>query len=127
MREAGALAISLVASEKGVIIGHVAFSPVTIGCEDQRWYGLGPVSVWPDRQRKGIGQALIRAGLEQLRRLPAAGVVLIGDPGYYRRFGFANDPALRYGKVPPEYVQRMAFAEAVPRGEIAFHAAFGAS
>ena len=126
LRAADALTISLVAADGGEVVGHVAFSPVTINGENTGWYGLGPVSVSPDRQRKGIGQALIREGLAGLRRRGAAGCVVLGDPAYYGRFGFESDPELRYGDVPPEYFQRLAFTGAAPKGEVAFHAGFGA-
>ncbi|HWA44882.1 MAG TPA: N-acetyltransferase [Hypericibacter adhaerens] len=126
LRAAGALTISLVAVEEGEILGHVAFSPVAVGGIDRGWYGLGPVAVRPDRQRQGIGQALIREGLRRIRQRSAAGVILVGDPGYYARFGFVSDPALRYRDVPSAYIQRLAFTKDVPSGEIAFHAAFDA-
>jgi putative acetyltransferase len=126
LRQAGALTISLVAIQEGALVGHVAFSPVTISGKAIGWYGLGPVSVWPDHQRRGIGQALIRHGLGRLRRMNALGCVLVGDPGYYARFGFVNDPELRYGAAPAEYFQRLAFSQTVPKGEVAFHPAFDA-
>jgi putative acetyltransferase len=97
LRSAGALILSLIAIEDGEIIGHVAFSPVAINGETNGWYGLGPVSVWPDRQGRGIGQALIRKGLDSLRDMNVQGCVVLGDPGYYSRFGFVSDPGLRYG------------------------------
>src|ERR1700761_8569377 len=59
LRTSGALTISLVAIDKAAVIGHIAFSPVTINGEHLHWYGLGPVSVRPDRQRQGIGHSLI--------------------------------------------------------------------
>lgn len=127
LRDAGALTLSLVAVEGDDIVGHVAFSPVTINGRHEGWYGLGPVSVWPDRQAKGIGQALIREGLGELERLGAGGCVVLGDPIYYGRFGFASDPDLRYGDIPPEYFQRLAFAASSPKGEVAYHAGFNAS
>lgn len=126
LRDAGALAISLVATDGDEIIGHVAFSPVTIDGEDHRWFGLGPVSVRPDRQGRGIGNALIRQGLNELRAQGAAGCVLLGDPGYYRRFGFENDPDLRYPAAPPEYFMRLTFGGGDPTGQVEYHAAFGA-
>jgi putative acetyltransferase len=127
LRKAGALTISLVAVDGGVLVGHIAFSPVAINGEANGWYGLGPVSVRPDRQRGGIGQTLIRTGLDYLRAMNAQGCVVLGDPVYYGRFGFVSDPNLRYGNVPPEYFQRLAFRNAVPKGEVSFHPGFDAS
>ncbi|MEO1226301.1 MAG: N-acetyltransferase [Pseudomonadota bacterium] len=124
LRTADALTVSLVATDASQIVGHVAFSPVTIAGENVRWYGLGPVSVWPDRQRAGIGQALIREGLSQLRHLDAAGCVVLGDPAYYARFGFAADPALTYAGAPSRYFQCLSFRPPPPRGEVRFHPAF---
>jgi putative acetyltransferase len=63
LREAGALSLSLVAELDGAIVGHAAFSPVTINGEYLDWYGLGPISVWPALQRQGIGSKLIQDGL----------------------------------------------------------------
>ena len=66
LRAANALAVSLVAEIDGRVIGHIAFSPLTISDGTRNWYGLGPVSVLPEYQRKGIGGALIREGLARL-------------------------------------------------------------
>ena len=92
------------AVEGGAIVGHIAFSEVLIDGEACGWFALGPVAVIPERQGDGIGGALVRAGLARLRAQGAAGRVLVGDPGYYGRFGFAADPALRVDGVPGEYV-----------------------
>jgi putative acetyltransferase len=124
LRDAGALTLSLVAEEQDRIIGHVAFSPVTINGEAGRWFGLGPVSVEPAEQRRGIGQALIQEGLERLRAADSEGCVLLGDPAYYRRLGFVSDPSLRYGEVPAEYFQRVSFTDSEPTGEVRYHPAF---
>lgn len=125
LRQAGALAVSLVA-EDGGIVGHVAFSPVSVDGAAGRWFGLGPVSVRPDRQGQGVGGRLIREGLDRLARLGAEGCVVLGDPLYYGRFGFVSDPGLRYGDVPQEYFQRLALSGEPPSGAVAFHAAFDA-
>ena len=126
LRRAGALTVSLVVEADRELIAHVAFSPVTIDGVQSGWYGLGPVAVLPERQRRGIGQALVRAGLDLLERQGARGCVVLGDPGYYARFGFRSDPALRYGEVPPAYFQRLPFAGERPTGEVAYHPAFDA-
>lgn len=127
LRTAGALTLSLVTTEGGDIIGHVAFSPVMINGEASDWYGLGPVSVWPDRQRTGIGQALIREGLRRLRSLGAGGCVLLGAPAYYRRFGFESDPDLYDGDAPPGAFQRLTLNSSRPSGKVSFHPAFDAA
>ncbi len=126
LRDAGALSVSLVAVDRDEVVGHIAFSPVTIDREDSNWFGLGPVSVRPDRQGEGAGSALIRQGLDILKAQGAAGCVLLGDPAYYRRFGFENDAGLRYEGAPPEYFMRLAFDGAAPAGRVDYHAGFGA-
>jgi len=83
LRHHGQLTISLVAVDGEEIVGHVAVSPVTISSGATGWYGLGPISVWPERQRQGIGSTLVRAALAELRRRETRGCVLLGDPGYY--------------------------------------------
>lgn len=125
LRSDGDLTLSLVAEEDGRIVGHIAFSPVSIGNGAQQWYGLGPVSVAPERQGRGIGARLIRHGLEAMRKQGAAGVVLLGNPAFYGRFGFAHDPALRFPGPPPEYFQRLLFAGDAPAGIVSYAAAFG--
>lgn len=126
LREAGALAISLVAVIDDEAVGHIAFSSVTIDGQHRGWFGLGPVAVRPDLHRRGVGSALIREGLSRLRQAGANGCVLVGDPAYYRRFGFENDPALRYEGLPAEYFMRLAFNDPAPTGRVTFHAGFDA-
>lgn len=115
----GTLTLSLVAIEAEELIGHIAFSPVSIdGCHDG-WFGLGPVSVKPEHQMRGVGAALIRRGIEQLRHRGAAGCVVLGDPDYYCRFGFERDSGLRYEQAPPEYFMRLSLtAEEPPTGVV---------
>jgi putative acetyltransferase len=124
LRAAGALTLSLVAELDGRVIGHIAFSPVTISDGTRDWYGLGPISVLPEYQRRGIGSALIREGLSRLKALGAGGCCLVGHPGYYRRFGFENSPGLTYEGVPPEAFFALSFDGPVPRGRVEFHPAF---
>ncbi len=127
LRAANALTISLVAEVDGRVVGHIAFSPVAVSDGTRGWYGLGPVSVLPEQQRQGIGSALINEGLSSLRRLGAGGCALVGDPGYYARFGFRNSPRLVYEGIPQEYFQVLPFAGEFPQGVVVFHEGFQAT
>jgi putative acetyltransferase len=123
LRAADAIQLSLVAVSDGVVIGNVVFSNVAIDGMSG-WVGLGPVSVRPELQRGGIGSALINAGLDRMRAEGADGCVLVGDPGYYQRFGFKAVAGLRYQGVPDEYVLALPFTGTLPKGAIVFHPAF---
>lgn len=124
LRAAQALTVSLVVVENDKIVGHVACSPVSITPDQANWYGLGPVSVRPDRQGLGIGQAVICAALDELRSLGAAGCVLLGDPAYYHRFGFVSDRALTYRGARSRYFQRLFLGETSAAGDVSFHPSF---
>lgn len=113
------------ATPVGEIVGHVAFSPVQIDGSECGWYGLGPLAVLPDWQRRGIGAALVEAGLERLKAIDAAGCVVLGDPRYYGRFGFEHDPALSYPGLPADHFQRLVLSGQSPSGTVAYPAAFG--
>ena len=125
LRDAKALSLSLIAEDGDEVIGHIAFSPVNIDGAADGWFGLGPLSVRPDRQGIGVGSALILQGLDHLRAQGAAGCVLLGDPAYYRRFGFESDSALLYRGAPPEYFMVISFGGAVPAGWVEYHRGFG--
>ena len=126
LRAAGALTVSLVAELDSLVVGHIAFSPVTMSDGTRDWYGLGPVSVLPACQRQGIGKALIREGLSRLKDLHARGCCLVGHPDYYRKFGFENVPELVLEGVPPEVFFALSFDGHTPQGSVAFHDAFRA-
>lgn len=126
LRAARALTVSLVAELDGRVIGHVAFSPVTLSDGTQNWYGLGPISVLPEHQRKGVGKALIEDGLSRLKDLNARGCCLVGHPEYYRKFGFKNVSGLAHEGVPPEVFFALSFDGPVPQGTVAFHDGFKA-
>jgi len=126
LRAAKSLTVSLVAEVDGRVVGHIAFSPVTLSDGTGNWYGLGPVSVLPDYQRQGIGKALIEEGLSQLKGLKAQGVCLVGHPDYYKKFGFRNAPGLVLEGVPPEVFFALSFDGSIPQGSVTFHAAFAA-
>jgi putative acetyltransferase len=126
LRAADALSLSLVAEIDGRIVGHIAFSPVTMSDGTEQWYGLGPVSVHPDSQRKGIGKALISEGLKRLKEAGGKGCCLVGHPQYYQQFGFENPKGLSHEGVPEEAFFVLPFEGGVPQGEVAFHKAFKA-
>ncbi|MEO8653481.1 MAG: N-acetyltransferase [Ramlibacter sp.] len=127
LRTAKALTISLVAEVDGCVIGHIAFSPVTISDGTRNWYGLGPVSVLPEYQRQGIGKALVQEGLSRLKEMNAQGCCLVGHPEYYRKFGFKNVPGLVLEGVPQEFFFALSFDGHFPQGSVTFHDAFKAN
>lgn len=124
LRDGGALRLSLVATLDDHLMGHVAFSAVTIGGLDRGWWGLGPLSVAPALQRRGIGSALVRSGLRRLGERRVAGCVVLGDPAYYARFGFAPHAGLRLPGPPADHFMACAIEGSVPDGEVAYHPAF---
>jgi len=125
LRKADMLTLSLAAELDGKIVGHVAFSPVSISSEFIGWYGLGPVSVIPELQKQGIGSTLIREGLSLLKERGAKGCVLEGSPKYYQRFGFKSYPGLTYhGSPGPEFFMALPFYEEIPNGSAEYHKAF---
>jgi putative acetyltransferase len=127
LRADKALTVSLVAELDCRIIGHIAFSPVTISDGTRNWYGLGPVSVSPEYQRKGVGKALIQEGLSRLMSLNAQGCCVVGHPEYYRKFGFRNVPGIVIEGVPPEVFFALSFGGDTPEGTVAFHEGFKAN
>jgi putative acetyltransferase len=96
LREAGKLVVSLVAELDGEVVGYIGFSPVSSAAPPPG-FGLAPLAVRPDVQRRGIGGQLVREGLAAIARRGAGFVVVLGDPRYYARFGFG--PAARRGLV----------------------------
>lgn len=126
--------ISLVAAEADGIVGHIMFSPVRLsGAEDVRAMALAPMAVVPERQRSGIGSALVRDGLESCRRHGVEAVFVVGHPAYYPRFGFSL--ASGFGitcefEVPDEAFMVLELVPGALRGrtgQVFFHEAFRAS
>lgn len=96
-----------VAVDRGEVIGHIAFSPVTVDppAPHLSLVGLAPMAVLPGRQRTGVGLSLVRQGLDACRERGVDAVFVLGHPEYYPRFGFR--PAADYGissvyDCPPE-------------------------
>jgi len=124
LRHAGVLTVSLVAEIDGQVVGHIAFSPVTISDGSPDWYGLGPVSVLPEYHRQGIGKALVNEGLSRLKAMGGRGCALVGDPNYYQRFGFRNIPTLIHEGIPQEVFLVLPFDKEIPQGTVVFHEGF---
>lgn len=125
--------ISMVAEAEAQLVGHILFSPVILaGHERLAMAGLAPMAVSPDRQRQGVGSALVHAGLEACRRAGYGAVVVLGHAEYYPRFGFA--PAAGQGigceyDVPPEAFMLLELQPGYLRGAsgtIRYHPAFAA-
>ncbi|TKB50123.1 GNAT family N-acetyltransferase [Ferrimonas aestuarii] len=125
LRSGGDLMLSLVMELEGEIVGHVAISPISIAQSQGNWVGLGPISVLPQHQGLGIGKALMNQALEQLEQQGIAGVVLIGDPAYYNRFGFNDQHHLSYLELPKQFLLAKSFTASEARGEVVYSKAFG--
>ena len=124
LRAARALALSLVAEVDGAPVGHTALSRCDVGLDLEGWFLLGPLGVLPRCQGQGLGSALVRESLNRVRALGARGVVLVGDLGFYSRFGFENVPGLSHPGILDQYVLAAVFHGSVPQGDIMAHAAF---
>ena len=123
--------ISLVAESNKTVVGYIMFSPVSLsGNPDLKIMGLAPMTVTPTHQNNGIGSALVRAGLEQCKKLGFGAVVVLGHPRYYPRFGFL--PSTRFGigceyQAPEEAFMVVELQPGYLRGKsgtIKYHAAF---
>jgi putative acetyltransferase len=124
LRAAEALELSLVAEVDGDVVGHIAFSAASIGDTSEGWFLLGPVAVRPEHQGEGIGRALVESGLAALRSRGACGCALVGDPAFYRRFGFRQHSGTVWDGVPGENVLCISLSGDVPTGEVSHHPAF---
>lgn len=131
LREQAKPIVSLVAEDNGVIVGHIMFSPVSLADNPNlKVMALAPIAVVPRLQGQGMGSALVWEGLEQCRQLGFVGVVVLGHPRYYHRFGFF--PSTRFGiyseyEVPEEVFMAMELqSEALSgkTGRVKFHVAF---
>ena len=93
LRSNGAALFSLVATWNGRVVGHIMYSPLSVG--EVTGAGLGPLAVLPEHQRRGIGSELVKAGNQRLRETGCPFIVVLGHPAFYPRFGFI--PASTYG------------------------------
>ena len=125
LREADALTPSLVLVENGRVVGHIAFSPAVAGDGSEPWFALGPVSVLPSHQGRGLGSQLIERGLSEIQTAGALGCILLGNPAFYGRFGFEVAPKNAPIGMPGEFFQVKRWGNVEPFGRFAFHSGFG--
>lgn len=117
LRAGGAAALSLVATKAGQVVGHIMFSPMSVG--DRSGVALAPIAVQPEHQRRGIGGALITAATQRLHDTGCPFVIVLGHPDYYPRFGFvpASTRAVRCEwEVPEEAFMVVVLDEQAMRG-----------
>lgn len=124
LRERGELVLSLVAELQDEVVGQITFSPAQMADDSTPWFALGPVSVLPALQSKGIGGALINQGLDEILKLGALGCILTGNPVYYSRFGFEFAPEHAPANEPAEFFMLKCFTAVRPRGTFRFSASF---
>ena len=124
LRRGGLLALSLVSEIGGEVVGHIAFSEVDISDGASGWFGLAPLAVSKRVRRRGVGSALVRGGLQRLRDRTASGCVVLRDPAFYARFGFATAPAIMIESAPREFFLALPFAGARARGVVTYHRLF---
>jgi putative acetyltransferase len=127
--------LSLVSVVDGIVVGHVMFSPIKarVGSLSFAACGLAPIAVARDWQRRGVGSALITAGIEKLRRVGVGLIVVLGHPSYYPRFGFVAATPLglecKWGGHDGSFqvLELVKGAASTYRGMVDYHPAFDAS
>jgi len=124
LRDDNALTISLVGEIDGRVVGHIAFSSVTISDGTTNWHGLGPLSVLPEYQGRRIGTSLVNRGLALLKSMSSKGSVLAGTPTFFNRFAFWNNSQLTHEGTPQEVFLIKSFVDQIPNGTVEFHQAF---
>jgi putative acetyltransferase len=131
LRTDDAVLLSLVAALDKRVVGHVLFSRIWIEGDGEpvAAAALAPIAVLPSHQRRGIGEQLIRNGLDRLREQHEQIVIVLGHPDYYSRFGFSNEKARSLeSPFPPEaFLALELFSHALNglRGKVRYPAAFG--
>ena len=125
LRDRDALVLSLIAVAGPFVVGHLAASAVTISDGTDKWVSIGPLSVAPNSQGRGAGSALVDAALDQLREKDIGGVVAVGDPAFYSRFGFVVAEGLSHpGAIQGTFMARPICDARVPTGEVRYHPVF---
>jgi putative acetyltransferase len=119
--------LELVATHEGALVGEIFFSRLRIVGEESHFdaLALGPLAVAPERQRTGIGTALVENAHHMLREGGESLSVVLGDPAYYGRFGYAHGRAAGFeSKYQSEFLQALAWGETPATGELRYPPAF---
>jgi putative acetyltransferase len=117
LRSNGGALLSLVATQNGRVVGHLMYSPLSVG--PVTGAGLGPMAVLPEEQRQGIGSELVRVGNQKLKDAGCPFIVVVGHASFYSRLGFG--PASRHGiscewEVPDDVFMVLVLDEARMQG-----------
>lgn len=124
LRDTGSISLSLVAQKAGKLVGQITFSAVSINGQTRGWTGLGPLAVLPEYQGIGIGTTLVDAGLTLMKQTQTQGCVVLGNPRYYKRFGFVKHVGLHMTGAPTKNFLTLPFTDDIPSGEVLYHQAF---
>ena len=126
LRASGDIVLALVAEQPDGIAAYVAFPRLNLDLGERTVpvIGLAPVGVAPGRQREGIGSALIREGLARLRDRGERLVFVLGEPGYYGRFGFKMMDRFVSRYAGPYFQAMMLAPDAPVAGKVSYPQAF---
>ena len=129
LRAGGDVVLELVATERDEIVGHVLFSRLKVEDAGPAFdaVALAPLAVSPARQRAGTGSALVEAAHAMLAQAGERLSIVLGDPGYYARFGYGRERAAGFeSDYAGPYLQALAWGDAPFSGRLAYAAAFAA-
>lgn len=124
LRAAGDLALSLVAEDEEGIIGHIAFSPLTVGGSSEGWMQLAPLSVVKQWRGEGVARSLIVRGIAELRERGAGGIGVLGEPALYEKFGFGEAPGMILPADQQPFYRALVLHGERPRGEVRYAEGF---
>jgi len=128
LRSDGDIDLSLVAEDEGVVIGYIAFSRLMVETGDRPPFhavSLAPLAVYPEYQQQGVATRLIREGHACLAAMGATLSVVLGEPGYYARFGYSHKRAADFDSdYQSPFLMALSFGAAPFQGRLVYPAAF---
>lgn len=127
LRSDGDIDLSLVAEDQGVVIGYIAFSRLMVEGDDKPFHAvaLAPLAIYPEYQQQGVATRLIREAHACLAAMGVTLSVVLGEPGYYSRFGYTNRRAAHFdSNYQSPYLMALSFGAAPWEGRLVYPAAF---